>query len=75
MDRGAWRATARGVTDSDKIERPVHSHTYSKVNQLQVYIYPEKAMAPRSSTIAWKIPWMEEPGRLQSMGSLSVGFD
>ena len=27
-------------------------------------------MAPRSSTLAWKIPWMEEPGRLQSMGSL-----
>ena len=32
----------------------------------------EKAMAPHSSTLAWKIPWMEEPGRLQSMGSLSV---
>ena len=31
----------------------------------------EKAMAPHSSTPAWKIPWMEEPGRLQSMGSLS----
>ena len=30
----------------------------------------EKAMAPRSSTLAWKIPWTEEPGRLQSMGSL-----
>ena len=30
----------------------------------------EKAMAPHSSTFAWKIPWMEEPGRLQSMGSL-----
>ena len=28
-------------------------------------------MAPYSSTLAWKIPWMEEPGRLQSMGSLS----
>ena len=31
----------------------------------------EKAMAPHSSTLALKIPWMEEPGRLQSMGSLS----
>ena len=30
-------------------------------------------MAPHSSTLAWKIPWMEEPGRLQSMGSLRVG--
>ena len=32
----------------------------------------EKAMAPYSSTLAWKIPWTEEPGRLQSMGSLWV---
>ena len=31
----------------------------------------EKAMAPHSSTLTWKILWMEEPGRLQSMGSLS----
>ena len=30
----------------------------------------EKAMAPHSNTLAWKIQWMEEPGRLQSMGSL-----
>ena len=35
----------------------------------------EKAMAPYSSTLAWKIPWMEEPGRLQSMGWLRVGHD
>ena len=32
-------------------------------------------MAPHSSVLAWKIPWMEEPGRLQSMGSLRVGHD
>ena len=32
----------------------------------------EKPMAPHSSTLAWKVPWMEEPGRLQSMGSLRV---
>ena len=35
----------------------------------------EKAMAPHSSTLAWKIPWTEEPGRLQSMGSRRVGHD
>ena len=35
----------------------------------------EKAMAPHSSTLAWKIPWMEEPGRLWFMGSLRVGHD
>ena len=32
-------------------------------------------MAPHSSTLAWKIPWTEKPGRLQSMGSLGVGHD
>ena len=36
---------------------------------------PEKAMAPHSSTLAWKLPWTEEPGGLQSMGSLRVGHD
>ena len=35
----------------------------------------EKAMATHSSTLAWKIPWTEEPGRLQSTGSLRVGHD
>ena len=35
----------------------------------------ETAMAPLSSTLAWKIPWTEEPGRLQSMGSLRVGHN
>ena len=35
----------------------------------------EKAMAPHSSTLAWKIPWTEEPGRLQSTGSLIVEHD
>ena len=35
----------------------------------------EKAMAPHSSTLVWKIPWMEELGGLQSMGSLRVGHD
>ena len=45
-----------------------------------LYIYVcmyvlEKAMAPHSSTLAWKIPWTEEPVGLQSMGSLRVGND
>ena len=35
----------------------------------------EKEMATHSSTLAWKIPWMEEPGRLQSVGSQRVGHD
>ena len=36
---------------------------------------PEKVMAPHSITLVWKIPWTEEPGRLQSMESLRVGHD
>ena len=35
-------------------------------------VYTEKEMAPHSSTLAWKIPWMEEPGRLRSMGLLEL---
>ena len=35
----------------------------------------EKEMATHSSILAWKIPWMEEPGRLQSVGSQRVGLD
>ena len=37
--------------------------------------YSEKVMAPQSSTLAWKIPWTEEPGRLQSMRSQRIGHD
>ena len=39
------------------------------------YIGLEKAMAPHSSTLAWKIPWTEEPGGLPSMGSHRVGHN
>ena len=53
-----------------KLMSYIYTHIY-------VYIWwiQEKAMAPHSSTLAWKIPWMEEPGGLQSMGSLRVGHD
>ena len=55
-----------------------HANT-SVYLELRLYSHPswvsEKAMAPHSSTLAWKIPWMEEPGGLQSMGSLRVGYD
>ena len=42
---------------------------------VQQHVVSEKAMALHSSTLAWKIPWMEEPGRLQSTGSQRVGDD
>ena len=52
-----------------------HTCTYH-LYLINVNILPsEKAMAPHSSTLAWKIPWAEEPGRLQSMGSQRVGED
>ena len=41
----------------------------------KIYRGMEKEMATRSSTLAWRIPWREEPGGLQSMGSLRVGHD
>ena len=47
-------------------------HTYLFTKAIQ---HTEEAMAAHSSTLAWKIPWMEEPGRLQSMGSLRVGHN
>ena len=42
---------------------------YKRV-KMTSYIYSEKVVAPHSSTLAWQIPWTEEPGRLQSMGLL-----
>ena len=44
-------------------------------NHFSMPLYDIRAMAPHSSTLAWRIPWMEEPGRLQSIGSLRVGHD
>ena len=43
--------------------------------KLDPYLIPEKAVAPHSSTLAWKIPLVEESGRLQSMGLQRVRHD
>ena len=59
MDGGAWWATVHGIPKS-----------WTQLSDLM-----EKAMAPHSNTLAWKIPGMEEPGGLQSMGSLKVRHD
>ena len=50
-------------------------HASLGLNCILLYVCTEKAMAPHSSTLAWKIPWTEEPGRLQSMWSLRVRHD
>ena len=55
----------------------VGGNFYSEIFTILISIIAkrEKAMAPHSSTLAWKILWMEKPGGLQSMGSLRVGHD
>ena len=54
-----------------------HRDAVQKDNSLLVLLmhHSEKAKATHSSPLAWKIPWTEEPGRLQSMGSLGVGHN
>ena len=47
----------------------------TRVRSLSREVPLEKEMATHSSTLAWKIPWTEEPGRLQSMGSQRTGHD
>ena len=65
MDGGGWWAAVHGVA---KTQTRLSDFTFSfHFHAL------EKAMATHSVTLAWKIPWMEEPSRLQSMGSLGVG--
>ena len=52
-----------------------HGFIFISIFYCKLIYLTEKAMAPHSSTLAWKIPWTEEPGRLQSMRSLRVGHD
>ena len=61
MDEGAWRATVSGVARS---RTRLSNFTFT-------FHFPalEKEMATHSSILAWRIPWTEEPGGLQSMGS------
>ena len=67
MGRGAWWAAVHGVAKSwtqlSNFTFTFHFHAL------------EKEMATHSSTLAWKIPWTEEPGGLQSMGLLRVGHN
>ena len=72
-----WWQTKCPSTD-DWFKNISHTHTHTHTHSQEYYSaikIEEKAMAPHSSTLAWKIPWTEEPGGLQSMGSLRVGHD
>ena len=59
----------------------MHTHVHLLILAITIMIKAsfggsmEKEMATHSSTLAWKIPWTEEPGRLQSMGSQRAGHD
>ena len=67
MDGGAWQAAVHGVAKSrtrlSDVTFTFHFHAL------------EKEMATHSSVLAWRIPWTEKPGRLQSVGSHRVGHD
>ena len=70
-------STARYISEENEntnSKRYMHFSVHSGIicNRQDVEPISEKTMAPHSSTLAWKIPWMEEPGGLQSMGSLRV---
>ena len=69
------------MTNLDSILKSRDISLPKKVRLVKAMVFPvvmyalEKAMAPHSSTLAWKIPRTKEPGRLQSMGSLGVRHD
>ena len=71
--------TAGGFSTAEPLENASIFYTVNRLHLLKFYyiLYnvTEKAMASHSSTLAWKIPWMEEPGGLQSMGLLRVRND
>ena len=80
-----WREIMKGagfhLAGTDVGDNPGSSNLLSVLEcKLRLFIYIclhilEKAMAPHSSTLAWRIPWTEDPGGLQSTGSLRVGHD
>ena len=77
-DRGAWWAAFYGISQIRTRLKRLSSITVGPKQLSILYIVVcilEKAMAPHSSTLAWKIPRIEESGRLQSMGSLKVRHD
>ena len=84
MDRGAWWAPMNGVSKSWTQMSKYHilekrqcmlENWFINHRRPKKFDLFDKAMATHSSTLAWKIPWTEGPGGLQSMGSLGVGHD
>ena len=67
------KASASNAGDVGSIHLPPMQETWVRSMGWEDPL--EKEMATHSSTLAWKIPWMEEPGRLQTIGSQRVGHD
>ena len=68
------------LNNKEKLSKPSTKNLFIFVSEWHYILdipelFMEKAMVTHSSTLAWKIPWTEEPGRLQSMESLRVGHD
>ena len=65
------------MTNLDSILKSRDITLPTKICLVKAMVFPvvEKALAPHSSTLAWKVPWTEEPGGLQSMGSQRVGHN
>ena len=77
-DRAGWHAAVHEVAKTSLVAQTVKrlsTMQETRVRSLGWEDPLEKEMAIHSSTIAWKIPWTEEPGRLQSMGSQRVGHN
>ena len=70
MKRNAFESVLMRWLNLEPIIQSKVSQKEKDKYHLLMHIIAEKAMAPHSSTLAWKIPWMEEPGGLQSMRSL-----
>ena len=71
MDKKAWQARSMGFLRVRQNWACMHTPDYKSI----YCQFVEKEMAIHSSTLAWKIPWMEEPGGLQPMGLQGVGHD
>ena len=84
MDRRAWQAAVHSVAKSKTLLQRLSTHTQAALvlknpPAMQETLVQEdllkKGIATDSSILAWRSPWTEEPGRLQSMGSQRVGQD
>ena len=75
MGKGSYAVKSKNVPRAGpSMASRVFSQSVSTCKHLEIAAYSKKEMAPHSSTRAWRVPWAEEPGGLQSTGSLRVGL-